>query len=74
MRLVCRQLLHLHFCAWKVTLWWSFPPGEKSKEQEKKSPVKCTGNCVRNQSQRPDWIEFYPWDLALYQSWGEHVL
>lgn len=75
MRLVCRQLLHLHFCARKVTLSWSFPPGEKkSKEQEEKSPAKCTGSCVRNQSQGPDWIKFYPWDLTLYQSWGEHVL
>lgn len=36
MRLVCRQLLHLHFCARGFNLWCSLPPGEKkSKEQEK---------------------------------------
>lgn len=36
MRLVCRRLLHLYFCAWGDNLWCSFPPGEKkSKEHEK---------------------------------------
>lgn len=75
MRLVYRCLLHLHFCVWGINLWYSFPPGEKkTKEQEEIHLPSVVGNCVRSQSQRPDWVMFYLWDLTLYWGWGERVL
>lgn len=74
MRLVCRQLLQLHFCSQGLTFGAPLLLGRTKEQDEKVHLQKVYGELCQKPEPEPDWIMFYLWDLTLYWCWGVYVL